>query len=149
MHRPLHAGFSLLELMIAITVIGILAALAIPSYQDFVTRAKVGEALNIVSAAKLSVAEYYVSYGSLPENMDQAGIENIETQYIDALDYTLQNDIGNITVTFSENAGVEANGKKISLQAKTENNHLRWRCLSASDNGLAAKLLPASCRPQP
>ncbi len=143
------AGFSLLELMIAITVIGILASLAIPSYQDFAARAKIGEALNMASAAKLSVSEYYVSYGSLPENMEQAGVESITTQYIDAMDYTLDEGIGSITITLNGKVSVDATGKKISLQGNIEDNHLRWNCQAPEDDGLPAKLLPASCRPKP
>lgn len=147
MKKASCTGFSLLELMIAITVIGILASLAIPSYQDYAVRAKIGEALNMISAAKLSVSEYYVSHGSLPSDMDQAGIESVKTQYIDAMDYQLKDEKGDITIVLSEKAGSEVKGKKITFQGVVESNFLRWRCQPASENGVAYKFLPASCRP--
>lgn len=139
-------GFSLLELMISITIVSILAAIAIPSYQDYTVRAKVSEALNFFSVAKLAVSEYYVATGNLPENASQAGIASVTTDYIADIDYTSDDASGDIIITLGTDIHASVDGKKINLRATVERGFLDWKCQPSDDNGLPSRFLPASCR---
>lgn len=140
-------GFSLIELMIAIAIIGILASIAIPAYQDYAVRAKISEAINLASGAKISIAEYYMSEGRLPEDLDESGLSSISTRYVEELSYQLLDDTGYITLTLSEQVSQSLAQQKIALSATVDHQALlRWRCHSADDNGVDERYLPSSCR---
>ncbi len=97
-----QSGFTLIELMIVVAIIGILAAIALPAYQDYTVRAKVSECAGVVSACKTSVSEYYASMGSLPADAQNAGCANTTTKYCGAP--TVNS--GNVVVQISTQAGV-------------------------------------------
>ena len=140
-------GFSLIELMIAIAIIGILASIAIPAYQNYAVRAKISEAINLASAAKVSVAEHYMGEGHLPENSDEAGITTVNTRYVDALSYQLLDNTSYIIVTLSANVSEDLAQKKIVLSATVDDNDsLHWQCQAAENNGVDGRYLPSSCR---
>ncbi len=132
--------------MISITIVGILAAIAIPNYQDYTIRAKVSEALNLTGAMKLAVSEYYIANGNLPADATQAGIDNISTDYVASTAYTGNDTTGDIIITLGEDINPAVNGKKMMLRVTVVNGFLDWDCKSADEDGLAAKFLPASCR---
>jgi type IV pilus assembly protein PilA len=123
-------GFTLIELMIVVAIIGILAAIAIPAYQDYTTRAQVTEGLNLAGAAKAAVSESYANNGSWPTNNDAAGLGSaaaIKGKYVDSVGV-----VGNqITITF-RNASPAAEGirnKTLLLTAgRSGNGDIAWQC---------------------
>ena len=101
MHK--QQGFTLIELMIVVAIIGILAAVAIPAYQDYTVRAQVTEGLSLASGAKTAVSEYWASNGSLPTDNATAGMRDstdIRGNNVESVDFT-----GTLVeITFSANA---------------------------------------------
>ena len=97
--KKIQSGFTLIELMIVVAIIGILAAIAIPQYQNYVARAQVSEALVLASGAKIAVAEYASTNGKYPANNEDAGLadpEDISGSYV----FSVEIDTGVITATF-------------------------------------------------
>ncbi|ENZ8765756.1 pilin, partial [Neisseria gonorrhoeae] len=77
--NTLQKGFTLIELMIVIAIVGILAAVALPAYQDYTARAQVSEAILLAEGQKSAVTEYYLNHGEWPENNDKAGVASSPT----------------------------------------------------------------------
>ncbi len=154
-------GFTLIELMIVVAIIGILAAIAIPAYQDYVIRSQVSEGLAMASAAKASVSEFYANRGNWPVDNSAAGLGSsgtIQGKYVSSIGVNG----GGITVTFGNQANsANLSGKTLGLTpGPSENGDVIWRCADADDPsgwvladiGTAAvtnvpgKYLPSSCR---
>ena len=137
-------GFTLIELMIVIAIIGILAAIAIPAYQDYTTRAKVTELITAGAACKTSVAEYYQSTGGLPADLDASGCSSNATTYVDSTDVTA----GVIKVTASDALAssfttADNNTYVLTPKAVTADAPLTWSCTAST---IDSKFLPADCR---
>ena len=147
--KKVQQGFTLIELMIVVAIIGILAAIAIPAYQDYTVRAQVSEGLNLGGGAKTAVTEYYQDRGAWPVNNDQAGLDgtptNIKGKYVLSVTVTAAPPNGVVTVVY----GLDAHatllaGKSITLKSFDAGGSVTWECRSAN---LPDKHLPASCRP--
>ena len=131
--KSLQKGFTLIELMIVVAIIGILAAIAIPAYQDYTIRAQVTEGLNLAGAAKAAVAESFSNTGVAPANRAAAGMTATATDT--AGKYVTQVAIANgrIDVTYGDQANKTINGKVLSLTPyETPDLSVAWRCGSAA-----------------
>ncbi|EPI1673943.1 pilin, partial [Neisseria gonorrhoeae] len=126
--NTLQKGFTLIELMIVIAIVGILAAVALPAYQDYTARAQVSEAILLAEGQKSAVTEYYLNHGEWPKDNDEAGVassDKIKGKYVQKVE------VNNGVVTAQMNpSGVnkEIKGKKLSLWARREAGSVKWFC---------------------
>jgi len=144
-------GFTLIELMIVIAIIGILTAFAIPAYQDYTARAQAGEAFQLAGAQKLAVAEYYSNFGKFPVNNAAAGVAlkaAIKGKYVKDVEIKGTNTKVQIIATM-ESAGKVAKGlegKTLTLEAQAPSidaGTFEWTCTAGT---IVAKYRPAACR---
>ncbi|HHK0564611.1 TPA: pilin [Neisseria gonorrhoeae] len=126
--NTLQKGFTLIELMIVIAIVGILAAVALPAYQDYTARAQVSEAILLAEGQKSAVTEYYLNHGEWPKDNTSAGVasaSDIKGKYVKSVTVT------NGVVTAQMNpSGVnnEIKDKKLSLWAKRQDGSVKWFC---------------------
>ncbi|MBH6528364.1 pilin, partial [Neisseria meningitidis] len=115
--NTLQKGFTLIELMIVIAIVGILAAVALPAYQDYTARAQVSEAILLAEGQKSAVTEYYLNHGTWPSNNSDAGVASTDIKGKYVKEVKVAN--GVITATMlSTGVNKEIQGKKLSLWAK-------------------------------
>ncbi|HFB0484052.1 TPA: pilin, partial [Neisseria gonorrhoeae] len=126
--NTLQKGFTLIELMIVIAIVGILAAVALPAYQDYTARAQVSEAILLAEGQKSAVTEYYLNHGEWPKdngNADVASPADIKGKYVQSV--TVAN--GVVTAQMkSDGVNKEIKGKKLSLWAKRQDGSVKWFC---------------------
>jgi type IV pilus assembly protein PilA len=142
--KKVQQGFTLIELMIVVAIIGILAAIAIPAYQDYTIRAKVSEPMTFADAAKVSVSEFYQTVGSMPPNAGAAGFSTAPSQYVQSIGYTrVSNTSAQIEVTV-QNLASGVTGMIVLKGTASGSGTVDWECKSAST--LLPKYRPANCR---
>jgi type IV pilus assembly protein PilA len=140
----LQKGFTLIELMIVIAIIGILAAIAIPAYQDYTIRSKVSEGLNMAGAAKLAVAETFDSTGALAADNNAYGLP-LATSIVGTYVASISAVTSKVTINYRTiSAGKVDAGDWVRLTANTTlPGSTQWTC---SSTAIDARFLPANCR---
>lgn len=142
----IQRGFTLIELMIVVAIIGLLSAIAIPAYQDYVVRAKVSEGLVYASEAKNSIVEFYLTNQDMP-TQSQSGISNSSTAIVKSV--TLTRDSSNaasLSIAFRAIGGTVSDGDALIFTASGNLGQklVIWECSTAST--LEAKYRPNTCR---
>ena len=157
--KQLQKGFTLIELMIVVAIIGILAAIAIPAYQDYTIRAQVSEGMTLASATKSAVSETFSNSGNAPVNRTEAGMSATATdtagKYVSGVEITN----ATIDITFGNDAHQNISGNVLSLIPHlSTDNSVSWECgyatppinnaMGSGTNGtnLLSQYLPAACR---
>jgi type IV pilus assembly protein PilA len=139
--KHLQKGFTLIELMIVVAIIGILAAVAIPAYQDYIARSQMSEAITLMGGAKTPLSEYVADQGALPTALTDV-VRTVSGRYVSGI--TLGGDATTVALTATMNvAGVNSSiqGKTVTL---TSTDGARtWTC---APGDVEAKFLPAACR---
>ncbi|MGQ9831568.1 MAG: pilin [Thermochromatium sp.] len=134
-------GFTLIELMIVVAIIAILAAIALPTYQDYAKRAHVSEGLNLAASAKTAVSEFYASQGRFPKNNTSAGLPQAGSITGNAVRQVEVSTDGLITITYNEK--VENNGTLL-LSPEALAGAVTWTCKNGSISN--ARYIPSSCK---
>ncbi|MBS0193777.1 MAG: pilin [Proteobacteria bacterium] len=146
--NQIQKGFTLIELMIVVAIIAILAAIAIPAYQDYVIRSQVSEGASLAEGSKTAVAEFYSNVGHFPASNASAGVSaaaSINGSYVKTV--TVTN--GLITVNYSsagpQKANSAINGKNLAFSPFTAAGATKWNCNTGSTT-IAGKYRPSICR---
>jgi type IV pilus assembly protein PilA len=135
-------GFTLIELMIVVAIIGILAAIALPAYQDYSVRAKVSEAIVAGSSGKVPVAEFFQTTGRMP-SVTSAGVATQVSKYVSSIIYARTSDtVGTITVATTNLGGAATGNIVLTGTGVATTGVVDWVCTGSLD----ARYLPASCR---
>ena len=150
--KRVQQGFTLIELMIVVAIIGVLAAVALPAYQDYTKKAKMSEVVLAASSCRTAVTEAFQSSSTLP-GADGFGCESstASSKYVSKIETTAQ---GVIKITATgigtgiDNKILELTPMKDATTAATAAGDAvaSWKCAAAASNGIEAKFLPASCK---
>lgn len=142
MKQHIQKGFTLIELMIVVAIVGILAAVALPAYNDYSTRAHVSEAASVAQGYKTAVAEYYAINGSLPNLADISMTTSSSTAF-SAVDVTS----GVVKVTMTGVGGLTAGQFLEYVPDVSNTGAVTWLCTAAAGNtDIADKYLPSACQ---
>ena len=153
-------GFTLIELMIVVAIIGILAAIAIPAYQDYTIRAQVAEGINMAALAKTPITDAFLNDGEAPANRAAAGLTPNPTDTVGKYVASVAINNGVLIIAFGNEANAQISGLTLTLTPyETGNLGVVWRCGSApapvglnpmgsSGGGNAAVFVPPTLPPQ-
>jgi len=147
--RKTQQGFTLIELMIVVAIIGILAAVAIPAYQDYTVRAKASELINVASGAKTAVSEFAITQGSLPGSTAPFSTDVSNAENVQSLKWDDTNQV--ISVQAASGIGGGQGGNVIEFSPITGSGSVGWTCLAAgniqgSGTGMETEYVPSECQ---
>jgi type IV pilus assembly protein PilA len=146
------AGFTLIELMIVVAIIAILAAIAVPAYQNYLLRSQVAEGFSLADSSKAALVEFYTNTGYFPTSQASAGLPNdnqITGHYVSHVNATERP--GMILVRFDDTSGQTASsllaGQQLGLSAITAGGSVSWSCTNTNITATVIfPYLPSSCR---
>ena len=141
--KAMQKGFTLIELMIVVAIIAILAAIAIPAYQDYVVRAQVSEGTSLADGVKTAIAEFYNNFGTFPTNNTSAGLAvgaSIKGNYVTSV----ISSFGLVTILYQQpKTNTAISGKTLLLSAINNAGSTQWTCKVGT---MASKYVSSACR---
>ena len=148
--KTIQKGFTLIELMIVVAIIGILAAVALPAYQDYTVRAKVSEALIAASAARTAVSEVYANAGTMLPSAASMNVQTQASKYVASVTWSQTGaDSGDVIVMLTADPGLGAAAStSLTLRATGTpgTGAVAWTCGKSTASQIPTKYLPGSCK---
>jgi len=135
-------GFTLIELMIVVAIIGILASIALPAYQSYSIRTQVAEGLTLSGAVKVAIVEFNNDNGAFPTDNSEAALLTA-TSYAGSYVHSISVSGAEISIQFGNNAHAYINGDTVTLTAVVNNGSVSWVCESGTISNV---YLPSACK---
>lgn len=146
MKQAIQKGFTLIELMIVVAIIGILAAVALPAYQDYISRSKMSEPVSLLDGLRTDINGYYTDKTSLPTLAlltNYAGAKAVNGKFTSSI---TGNTAGIFVATMKTSAGANLAGKTIQMSFFTVGGVIKHTCRTSTSGGVPLKYMPTECR---